>query len=82
MAAAPFATSSASHGLPELAMLPNVDVVDGRLTQELLRSEVAPLQALGPCRVVVSGPASFNGAVREMLVTGGVASDAITILAA
>ena len=81
-AVAPFSTSSSDLGLAELAKLANVDVVDGRLTQELLQSELAPLQALGQCRVLVSGPASFNGAVREMLGASGVTADAITILEA
>ena len=71
-----------SERIEDPAKLANVDVVDGRLTQELLQSELAPLQALGQCRVLVSGPASFNGAVREMLGASGVTADAITILEA
>ena len=48
---------------------------------ELLEAEMAPLRALGRCRVVVSGPASFNAAVAEMLETQcRLAPDAITIL--
>ena len=82
-AAAPFPTSDPTLGLPELAPMANVDVVDGRLTRERLHSELLPLQARGRCRVVVSGPASFNGAVKEMLtLSGGVASEDITILEA
>jgi len=35
-----------------------------------------------PCRVVVSGPSSFNAAAREMLSELAVDNDSITILEA
>lgn len=106
-------------GLAELAALDKVRLVEGRVTQELLRAELAPLQvprrrgsagegegregggggggstgvphvcplshvsqALGRCRVVVSGPASFNGALKAMLTSSGVPPDCITVLEA
>jgi len=57
-------------GLEELEAMDNVSIVRGEespLTSELLQSELTPLRALGHCRVVVSGPASFNVEVAEML---------------
>ena len=70
-------------GMDALRALPNVSVVESRLTREVLEGELAPLRALGACRVVVSGPESFNRAVKEMLVHGaGLDAQAVTILEA
>jgi NAD(P)H-flavin reductase len=56
-------------GLNVLETLDNVSILQGGspLTGELLQAEMAPLRVLGRCRVVVSGPASFNVAVTKML---------------
>lgn len=76
----------AHGGLEQLQTLENVRVVQAdaspsSLTGELLQAEIAPLHALGRCRVVVSGPAAFNVAVANMLEAQcGVAPDAITIV--
>jgi len=74
-------------GLEPLAALDQVSLVQGDvqgelpLSGELLQAELAPLLALGRCRVVVSGPVSFNMAVAEMLEAQcGVGPDAITIV--
>ena len=59
--------------------------VEHRVTRELLQAELTELggqSPRGPCRVVVSGPAGFNGAVREMLVQCGVDMEMCTILSA
>ena len=71
-----------ASGLHQLTTLANVEVVSGRLTHDRLKSELMLMQTLGRCRVVVSGPASFNGAMKEMLHLSGVPADAITILEA
>ena len=69
--------------LGELHTLPKTSVVESRLTAELLSAELTPLRALGGvCRVVVSGPASFNGAVKKKLAACGVEAQAVTILEA
>jgi len=67
-----------------LETLDGVSVLQAEsLTSELLQAEMAPLLALGRCRVVVAGGASFNMAVAEMLeVRCQVNPDAITILEA
>ena len=52
----------------------------GRLSLELLRAELAPLPK--PLRIVVSGPAGYNGAAKSMLQELGVEAEAITILSA
>merc|ERR1719198_1884381 len=56
--------------LSELASLPNARVVSSRLSPELLSSELRLSRK--PCRVVVSGPATFNYAVEEMLSQSGI----------
>lgn len=79
---------AAAASLEGLRALPNVRVCESRVTHEMLASELAPLQARtfagigGRCRVVVSGPASFNGAVKEMLIACGLDTERITILSA
>ena len=84
-AAPPHEGAEDAPGLAQLGALDNVSIVRGEspLTGELLCAEVAPLRALGRCRVVVSGPASFNVAVAEMLESQcQVDPDAITIVEA
>jgi len=78
------ATEASQLGLKELETLDGVSVLQAEsLTSELLQAEMAPLLALGRCRVVVAGGASFNMAVAEMLeVRCQVNPDAITILEA
>ena len=84
---APFPEAAAAS-LEGLRALPNVRVCESRVTHEMLASELAPLQARtfagigGRCRVVVSGPESFNGAVKEMLIACGLDTERITILSA
>jgi NAD(P)H-flavin reductase len=87
--AAAFPQKAAEDGIAveQLKPLENVRVVqdeargEAPLTSELLRAEMAPLHALGRCRVVVSGPAAFNVAVAEMLEAQcGVDANAITIV--
>ena len=79
--------------LEALRTLANVRVCEGRVTHEMLAGELAPMRARtfagvptpgvgGRCRVVVSGPASFNGAVKEMLIACGLETERITILSA
>ena len=64
----------------DLAALANAQVIYSRLSCKLLDNEVKFLSA--PCRVVVSGPDSFNSAVRDMLRHNGIRSEAITVLSA
>jgi ferredoxin-NADP reductase len=66
--------------LTELASLANAAVFRSRLSPELLSAELSSLKA--PCRIVVSGPASFNAAAQEMLSQIGVGRESITVLAA
>ena len=70
--------------LDALKTLANVSVVDSRVTSELLEAELAALRSElgGVCRVVVSGPEAFNGAVKGMLVGLGVDVELVTILEA
>ena len=72
----------ASEQLDKLRTYTNASVVEARVTRELLEAELAPLRARGRVRAVVSGPASFNGAAREMLMSSGLEAEAITILEA
>ena len=87
-AAPPEAKDDAPLDLGPLEALENVRILqDGEsspvITGELLQAELAPLRALGRCRVVVSGPASFNAAVTQILEAQcNVGPDAITIVAA
>ena len=80
-------------GLAELASFSNVQILQGEtggktggelaLTGELLQAEVAPLRAMGRCRVVVSGSAAFNVAAAKMLEdTCQLDPDAITLVEA
>lgn len=79
-AAAPFAACAPAPELMTLAALPNVSLVEQRVSPDLLQTELRLLP--GPCRVVVSGPESFNGSVKEMLAQSGMDMDAVTILSA
>ena len=63
-----------------LQSLPNAQVLRTRLTLELLSEAMARMPT--PCRVVVSGPSSFNATAREMLSELAVDNDSITILEA
>lgn len=64
----------------EFSHLSNASVSHARLSTELLGKEVSAMRS--PCRIVVSGPESYNAAVRNMLLSVGVDKDAITILEA
>ena len=64
----------------ELQRLPNAQVLRTRLTPELVSTAMSGMPL--PCRVVVSGPSSFNAAAREMLSELAVDNDSITILEA
>lgn len=66
--------------LNELASLTNARVISSRLSQDILASELRLLKK--PCRVVVSGPAPFNSAVKDMLSQSGIDPEAITMLSA
>lgn len=84
----PPTTSSASVAFPEgpsgevqLAH-PKARVHEGRLSEDLLRDELAVLTTWSPTRVVVSGPASFNAFASNLLSVCGVAKEAVTILSA
>eukprot|EP00746_Dinoflagellata_sp_MGD_P128980 gnl/MRDRNA2_/MRDRNA2_63255_c0_seq1.p1 gnl/MRDRNA2_/MRDRNA2_63255_c0~~gnl/MRDRNA2_/MRDRNA2_63255_c0_seq1.p1 ORF type:complete len:473 (+),score=86.36 gnl/MRDRNA2_/MRDRNA2_63255_c0_seq1:102-1520(+) len=66
--------------LSELASLTNARVVFSSISQEILGGEVELLKS--PCRVLVSGPASFNAEVKDMLSDRGVGPDEITLLTA
>lgn len=84
----PPTTSSASKAFPEgpsgevqLAH-PKARVHEGRLSEDLLRDELAVLTTWSPTRVVVSGPASFNAFASNLLSVCGVAKEAVTILSA
>lgn len=63
-----------------LEELENASVLETRLSTELLMKELGMMD--NPCRIVVSGPESFNGAVRSMLTSSDVDAGAITILEA
>ena len=60
----------------------NAVCVNARLSPEILRSELTRLQK--PLRVVVSGPAGFNGACKSMLkqLDDELGPEAVTILSA
>ena len=62
------------------AGLDNASVSSARLGEDMLRAELQRCEK--PYRVVVSGPAGYNGAVKKMLENCGVEADAITILSA
>lgn len=66
--------------LTDFESLENTAVVRSRISRELLDSEVKSLK--NPCRIVVSGPASFNSAVKDMLRQNGIGLEAITVLSA
>ena len=63
-----------------LQSLPNAQVVRTRLALPLVSEAMSRMPK--PCRVVVSGPSSFNAAAREMLSELAVNTDSITILEA
>ena len=64
----------------KLQGLPNAQILRTRLTPELVSEAMSRMPV--PCRIVVSGPSSFNGAAREMLSELAVDNDSITILEA
>ena len=66
--------------LENLKALTNARVLDSRLSPELVQEAVARMSA--PCRILVSGPSSFNAAARSMLLEAKVGADAITVLEA
>ena len=63
-----------------VAGLENASVVRGRLSAQILSEAYQKMPQ--PCRVVVSGPAGFNGAVKEMLSQFGYDMEMVTILSA
>jgi len=82
-ASSPFTSApSMMDALDNLRDLPNVRVIQSRVTQELIRGEIAEENVHGKVRVVVSGPEGFNLAMKAMLHVAGVAEDSITILEA
>ena len=74
--------SSVSEDLSTLASLPNVATAEGRVTADMIQRELTLHHARGSFRVVVSGPESFNSAVKGMLAASGVPQNAATILSA
>jgi len=66
--------------IAEFSALENATVVRSRISFDHMEIELKSLQ--DPCRIVVSGPAGFNSAVKEMLCKNGIASEAVTILEA
>ena len=64
----------------KLQSLPNAQVMHTRLTLELVSEAMSRMPK--PCRVIVSGPSSFNAAARQMLSELAVDNDSITILEA
>ena len=75
-------SSPLSQDLSSLASLPNVTMEEGRVTADMIQRELAPHHARGCFRVVVSGPESFNCAVKGILAQCGVPLNAVTILSA
>ncbi|GMH75566.1 hypothetical protein TrST_g7627 [Triparma strigata] len=75
----PNVTCSAND-LNDLKSLPNAEVLESRLSLEIVRGALAKMPE--PCRVVVSGPSAFNQAARNMLLEERVSDEAITILEA
>ncbi len=59
--------NAARKDLETFQSLSNVSVLRSRVTREAIARELKALQALGPCKVVVSGPETFNAAVRGFL---------------
>uniref|UniRef100_A0A7S4WEY5 FAD-binding FR-type domain-containing protein n=1 Tax=Alexandrium monilatum TaxID=311494 RepID=A0A7S4WEY5_9DINO len=78
-APAPFPGAECAD-LEGLAAQPRARRLRARLSRELLEAEWRAME--GPCRVVVSGPASFNAAAGEMLGQIGVPAEARTVLSA
>jgi len=67
--------------LNTLQQLPNVRIMEHRLNQEIVAAAVAAMTI--PCRIVVSGPSSFNAAARNYLLQCPlVETDSITVLEA
>ncbi|KAK3245078.1 hypothetical protein CYMTET_36734 [Cymbomonas tetramitiformis] len=67
--------------LRQLASVPNLSIVETRVTSELIQHELALLHELGQCRIVISGPESFNCAMKNMLIQeNGIVEDLITVL--
>lgn len=66
--------------LNALDKLPNAEVIHSRLAPEMAAKALSRMPH--PCRIVVSGPSGFNGAVRDMLRTLNVKDDQLTILEA
>ncbi|KAK3235285.1 hypothetical protein CYMTET_54504 [Cymbomonas tetramitiformis] len=75
-------TSEPASELQQLVSQPNVSIVKSRMTSELVQRELELLQEHGQCRVIVSGPESFNGSMRNMLLQSGMKEDMITVLSA
>lgn len=75
----PFPAAS-EPDLDELQSLHNARVLRTRVTSELIVEEFSAMQS--PCRVVVSGPTSFNSSVTQMLLENKVNAHAITTLSA
>ncbi|CAE7223562.1 unnamed protein product [Symbiodinium pilosum] len=66
--------------LSSLAQCSNVTLHDSRLSRDFIGKELQMCQK--PCRVVVSGPASFNAACKTMLQELACDLNAVTILSA
>ena len=83
----PFATagttfeSDQAAALERFSNLPNARLVYGRASAELIGMEASKMPQMG--RVLVSGPASFNTTVRQMLLQGRLMrEEQVTILTA
>eukprot|EP00971_Amphidinium_carterae_P179154 3553681-Amphidinium_carterae.1 len=82
----PFATEGTSfdsdraEDLENFSKLANTRLVRGRVNSDLLREEVSKMPDV--CRIVVSGPAAFNTAVRTTLLSSDVREEQVTILTA
>ena len=80
LAPVPFPEVAPTDAAAALAAVDNASCIRGRLSLGLLRAELQRMDR--PRRVVVSGPAGFNGAARGLLEQCGVEADAVTILSA
>ena len=75
----PFTTPTPSvQHIEELASMENAQVIRSRLKLEIVIESLSKMPQ--PCRVVVSGPAGFNTAAREMLKEANVPDANLTIL--
>ena len=72
--------SDENGGIDTLGRLDNTQIIYSRLTPKIVEDSLSKMSK--PYRVVVSGPAGFNAAARDILRIAGAPHDDITVLEA